>query len=162
MSSLRRTHTFGDVRRASRDEIYMSLSRSGFTLPGPVNASTMNDAIQAQAPPPSPNNSPMHVPMELDTEVFVVGAAVPAVAPPTKAEKKLRAYSSLPYVRPAAPIVSAMRKKDSKKKTRRVSFQTALETIGEENETPVQRAPPPVKREGSFAEMFKKMQISRR
>ncbi|KZV70903.1 hypothetical protein PENSPDRAFT_685053 [Peniophora sp. CONT] len=151
--SLRRTHTFADVRRAQHDDLYYHLSLMGFNLPGPVNTGSMNNAIAGQAPPPSPTNATMNLPMEIDTSVFVVGAAVPAVPAPSKAAKKLRAHSSLPYDRPLPP---AMRNKDSKKKSqRRVSFKSELETISEENE-----APRAVQRSASFTEMFKKMCVS--
>ena len=60
---LRRTHTFGDVRRAANDEIYMALSQAGFNLPGPVNVNTMNNAIEAPAPPPAPVTQQMNVPV---------------------------------------------------------------------------------------------------
>ena len=73
-------------------------------------------------------------------------------------KKKVRRHSSLPYAR---PLSSAMRPKDKKKKkkARRVSFQLELEAIDEENEAPAPPAFAPVKRGGSFTEMFKKMNL---
>ena len=61
--ALLRTHTFDDIHRAAFDNLYIALTEAASADVGPVPAATMDNAIQAQAPPPSPEIFPMEVPV---------------------------------------------------------------------------------------------------